>query len=62
MRCADCRHCYNESDAADAPSWRCGVPVPMWVPLSVHDYQSWNIEPNADVKCNTFAPKSTQPT
>lgn len=52
-RCADCQFVADESDAGDEPTLRCDVPVPFWVPLPVHDYQSW-VRPDDGAKCRTF--------
>lgn len=57
QRCADCRHVQDERDPGeDEPSYRCGYLVPFWVPLPVHDYQSW-VRPDDGAKCNAFATK-----
>ncbi len=53
-RCADCRHVTDEREPGEnEPSYRCGMSVPFWVPLPVHDYQSW-VKPDDGAKCRTF--------
>jgi hypothetical protein len=53
-RCADCRHVEVTADEEDGEKgYRCGYPVPFWVPLPVHDYRSW-VQPDDGKNCNTF--------
>lgn len=59
-RCIDCRHCHNEeADPTEEPTYRCGVRVPFWVPLPVHDFGSWVFADDGE-KCMTFEAKPKQ--
>ena len=60
-RCADCKHAHDERDADDVAEGepmmlRCGLTVPFWVSLPVHDYKSW-VEPNDGDNCRAFEKK-----
>ena len=53
-RCADCKHVTDQRDHGDEePNLRCGLMVPFWVPLPIHDYRSW-VMPDDGKNCNAF--------
>lgn len=55
-RCANCRHVYDDRDPDDSmpdPIYRCGYPVPFWVPVQTYDYTSW-VKADDGAKCSTF--------
>lgn len=57
--CAECRHAHDEREPGEEleePSLRCGAPVPFWVPVQVHDYQSW-VKWSDGQECRAFESK-----
>lgn len=54
--CETCAWVQDQREPEDdEPSYRCGYPVPFWVPLHVHDYGSW-VQPGGGGggKCNCY--------
>lgn len=58
MKCCEtCAWVTDQRDPdEDEPSYRCGYPVPFWVPLPTLDYGSW-VHADSGAECRAHKPK-----